>query len=56
LEDLNVDERVILDWIFKKYDGDVDWIDLAHGRDFATWSKSFFVLFLLALRKNKSIS
>ena len=33
LEDLDVDGRIILKWIFKKWDGGMDWIDVAQGRD-----------------------
>jgi hypothetical protein len=35
LEDLDVDGRIILKWIFKKWDGDggMDWIDMAQDRD-----------------------
>ena len=33
LEDLGLDVRVILKWIFKKLDGGMDWIDLAKERD-----------------------
>ena len=32
LEDPGVDGRVMLKWIFKKWDGDMDWIDLAQDR------------------------
>jgi hypothetical protein len=32
-EDLGVDERMILKLLFKKWYGDMDWIDLAQGRD-----------------------
>jgi len=34
LVDPGVDERIILRWIFRKWDvGDMDWIELAHDRD-----------------------
>jgi len=34
LEDQGVDMRIILRWIFRKWDGGgMDWIDLAQGRD-----------------------
>jgi hypothetical protein len=33
LEDLGVDDRLILKYIFKNWDGGMGWIDLAHGRD-----------------------
>jgi hypothetical protein len=33
LEEPYVDGRVILSWIFKKWDGGMDWIDLAPDRD-----------------------
>jgi len=32
LEDPGVDERIILRWILWKWDGDVDWIDLAQEK------------------------
>jgi hypothetical protein len=32
-EDPGVDERMILRWIFRKWDGDMDWIDLAQDKD-----------------------
>jgi len=35
LEDPGVDGRIILKWIFRKWDGGMDWIDLAQDRD--TW-------------------
>ena len=33
LEDLGIDGRMVLNWIFKKLHGGMDWIDLAQGRD-----------------------
>jgi len=34
LEDTGVDEKIILRWIFRKWDGrSMDWIDLAEDRD-----------------------
>ena len=33
LEDLGVGARVILKWIFMKWDGGVDWADLAEDRE-----------------------
>jgi glycerophosphoryl diester phosphodiesterase len=31
LEDLGVDGRIILKWTFNKWDGSMDWIELAQG-------------------------
>jgi hypothetical protein len=33
LENPDVDERMILKWIFRKWDGGMDWIDLDQDRD-----------------------
>jgi hypothetical protein len=33
LEDPDIDGRIILRWIFRKWDGGMDWFDLAHCRD-----------------------
>jgi hypothetical protein len=33
LEDQGVDGRIILKCVFKKLDGDMDWIDLAQDRN-----------------------
>jgi hypothetical protein len=33
LEDPGVDGRMILRWIFRRWDGGMDWIDLAQDRD-----------------------
>jgi len=35
LKDQRVDRRIILNWIFRKWDRGIDWIDLAQNRD--TW-------------------
>jgi hypothetical protein len=32
-EDPDVDGRIILRWIFRKWDEGMDWIDLAQNRD-----------------------
>jgi hypothetical protein len=32
LEDPGVDGRIILKWIFRKWDGGMDWIDLVQDR------------------------
>ena len=33
LEDPGIDWKIILRWVFKKWDGVMDWIDLAQERD-----------------------
>jgi hypothetical protein len=33
LEDPGLDGRIILKWIFKNWDGGMDWIDMAQVRD-----------------------
>jgi hypothetical protein len=33
LEDTSVDGRIILKWIFKKWYGGMEWIDMAQDRD-----------------------
>jgi hypothetical protein len=33
LEDQGVDWKIILKWILKKWNGSIDWIDLARYRD-----------------------
>jgi hypothetical protein len=33
LGDPGVDVKIILKWIFKKWDGDMDWVELAQDRD-----------------------
>jgi hypothetical protein len=33
LEDMSLDGRIILKWVFKNFDWDVDYIDLPKNRD-----------------------
>jgi hypothetical protein len=33
LEDQGIDGRIILRWIFRKWEGGMEWIDLAEDRD-----------------------
>lgn len=33
MEDLGVDARIIMKWIFKELDGGMDWNNLAQNRD-----------------------
>jgi hypothetical protein len=33
LEDPCVDGKILLNWIFKKWDGGMDWIDMVQDRD-----------------------
>jgi hypothetical protein len=33
LEDPDVDGRIILKWIFKNWEGGMEWIDMAQDRD-----------------------
>jgi len=33
LKDPGIDGRIILKWIFRKWDGGMDWIDLAQNKD-----------------------
>jgi hypothetical protein len=32
LEDPGVDRRIILRWVFRQWDGGMEWFDLAHDR------------------------
>jgi hypothetical protein len=31
-EDPGIDGKILLSWIFREWDGGIDWIDLAHRR------------------------
>ena len=33
MEDIGVDGKIILKWVFKNWDGGMEWIDLLHGRN-----------------------
>ena len=33
LDDLNVEGRIILKWVFNEWDGGMDWIDMGRDRD-----------------------
>jgi len=33
LEDPGIDGKIILRWVFRKWDGGMDWIDLARNRN-----------------------
>jgi hypothetical protein len=35
LKDLGIDVRIILKWVFRRWDRGMDWIDVAQERD--TW-------------------
>jgi hypothetical protein len=39
LEDPGVDGRIILKWILKKWDGGMDWIDMALDRGSIKWGE-----------------
>jgi hypothetical protein len=33
LEDPDLDGRILFKWIFRRWDGGMDWIDLTHDKD-----------------------
>jgi hypothetical protein len=54
LEDPDIDGRIILRWIFMKWNGGMDWIDLAHDRD--RWRALMNALMNLEFHKMRRIS
>jgi len=54
LEDPVVDGRIILIWIFRKWGGGMDWIDLARDRDM--WRALVNAVMSLWLHKMRGIS
>jgi hypothetical protein len=54
LEDPDVDGRIILKWIFKKWDGGMDWIDMAQDRD--RWRAVVSAVMNLGFHKMRGIS
>jgi hypothetical protein len=50
LQDPGVDGRIILKWIFKKWKGGMDWIDMAQDRD--RWRAVVSVVMNLRVRQN----
>jgi hypothetical protein len=54
LGDPGVDWRIILKWVFKKWDGGMDWIELAQNRD--RWRALVNVVMNLRVPKMLGIS
>jgi len=56
LEDSGVDGRIILRWIFRKWMGGMDWIDLAPDRDrwLATSDLALWRYYVLLFQKATS--
>jgi hypothetical protein len=50
LEDLGLDGRLLLKWIFKHWNGSIDWIDLAQDRN--RWRSVVKVAMKLRISKN----
>jgi uncharacterized protein YpuA (DUF1002 family) len=50
LEEAGVDGRKILRWIFRKRNGDIDWIDLAQVRD--RWRALLNVIMIFWILEN----
>jgi hypothetical protein len=51
LEDIEIDGRILLGWIFKKWDVGVDWIELAQDRDRWWWALVIGVMNLRVTKK-----
>jgi hypothetical protein len=54
LKEPGVDGRIILKWIFKKWDGGMDWIDMAQDRD--RWRAGVSAVMNLRVQKTRGIS
>jgi hypothetical protein len=54
LEDRGVDGRVILKWMLEKWDGGMDWIDVAQNRD--RWRAVVHAVMNLRFYKLRGIS
>ena len=54
VENLGVYERIILKWIFNKWDGGINWIDLAQDRD--RWRALVNAVVNIRLHKYQGVS
>jgi hypothetical protein len=54
LGDLRADGRIILKWIFKKWDAIVDWMDLAQNR--YRWRAVLLVVIKVRFHKMRGLS
>jgi hypothetical protein len=54
LEDPGVDGKIILRWLFRKWYGGMDWLDLTHDRD--RWQALVNMVMNLEFHKMQGIS